>query len=55
MDHLPHSLKEKVSEMRSMHQARERHLLLLGHEGLHMIQRWQVTRALKWPDEPKDI
>jgi len=55
MDYLPRSFKEKVSEMRTMHQARERHLLLLGHEGLHMIERWQATRALKWPDEPKDI
>lgn len=55
MDYLPRSFKEKVSDMRSMHRARERHLVLLGHEGLHMIQRWQATRALKWPDEPKDI
>ena len=55
MNCLPRSFKEKVSEMRSMHRARERHLVLLGHEGLHMILRWQATRAPKWLDEPKDI
>lgn len=55
MDYLPHSFRKKVSEVYSVQHARTRHLLLLGHEGLYLIERWRATRAVEWLGKPKNI
>jgi hypothetical protein len=35
--------------------SRERHLILLGFEGLHALERWRTERDYRRQSKPKDI
>jgi hypothetical protein len=43
---LPKHFQEELAKATLRHQGRSRHLVLLGNEGLHVLERWRTERKL---------
>ena len=47
--YLPTHFMQELERVHARQRAREHHLMLFGHEGLHVLERWRTMRHFAGP------